>query len=68
MGDASPVAALRYQPATAERDRAIAEALSKLAMPAPIVPIRELAHHGRPRRTLQPTAKRLKNPSHRGVL
>jgi len=36
MGHASPVAALRYQHATEERDRAIAEALSKLATPAPI--------------------------------
>jgi len=37
MGHASPVAALRYQHATAERDRAIAEALSALAPPAPVI-------------------------------
>ena len=33
MGHASPRAALIYQHATAERDRAVAEALSKLAAP-----------------------------------
>jgi integrase len=35
IGPASPVAALRYQHATEDRDRAIADALSDLA-PAPV--------------------------------
>lgn len=39
MGHATPDAALRYQHATQERDRAIAEALADLAQPAPVVGI-----------------------------
>lgn len=39
MGHASPVAALRYQHATEDRDRVIAKALGKLAEPAPVTPI-----------------------------
>lgn len=39
MGHASSAAALRYQHATADRDRAIAQALSALAEPAPVLPI-----------------------------
>jgi len=40
MGHASPQAALIYQHATADRDRAIANALSDMATGAPIVPMR----------------------------
>ncbi|MGH9170840.1 MAG: tyrosine-type recombinase/integrase [Acidimicrobiales bacterium] len=39
MGHANSAAALRYQHATADRDRAIAEALSELAEPAKVVPM-----------------------------
>jgi integrase len=39
MGHATPDAALRYQHATEDRDRVIAEALAKLASPAPVVDI-----------------------------
>jgi integrase len=39
-GHASPVAALRYQHATAERDKVIAEALAQLRPSATITPIR----------------------------
>jgi hypothetical protein len=38
-GHANPLAALRYQHATEDRDRAIAEALGQLAQGAEIVPI-----------------------------
>ena len=38
-GHASPAAALRYQHATEDRDKALAAALSKLAVPAKVVPI-----------------------------
>jgi integrase len=38
-GHASPAAALRYQHATADRDRIIADALADLAQPAPVRPI-----------------------------
>ncbi|MGH9044365.1 MAG: tyrosine-type recombinase/integrase, partial [Acidimicrobiales bacterium] len=66
MGHASPVAALRYQHATEERDRTIAEELSPLAAPAPVVPIPDhprdghaIEHQNGPS---TPTAKRSKNP------
>jgi len=36
-GHASPTAALRYQHATEDRDRALADALADLAQPAPVV-------------------------------
>ncbi len=39
MGHANPRAALLYQHATADRDRAIAKALSELAKPASIRPL-----------------------------
>ncbi len=39
MGHANSAAALRYQHATADRDQAIAQALSELAQPAEVVPI-----------------------------
>ncbi|MCL2396071.1 MAG: tyrosine-type recombinase/integrase [Acidimicrobiaceae bacterium] len=38
-GHTTPDAAIRYQHATQERDRAIAEALAELARPAPVVEI-----------------------------
>jgi integrase len=38
-GHSSPAAALRYQHATRERDKVIAEALAALVTPAPVVPI-----------------------------
>jgi integrase len=45
LGHASPAAALRYQHATADRDRTIAEGLSELAEPAAVLPL----HSGRGR-------------------
>lgn len=39
MGHANAAAALRYQHATADRDQAIARALSDLVAPAEVVPI-----------------------------
>jgi integrase len=39
-GHASPTAALRYQHATEDRDRVLADALSALAEPSQVVPIR----------------------------
>jgi integrase len=39
LGHATPAAALRYQHATEDRDRVIAEALSGLAIPAPVIPL-----------------------------
>ena len=47
MGHASPVAALRYQHATEERDRVIADALSAMVEPAAVVPIARVARDGR---------------------
>ena len=38
-GHANPAAALRYQHATEDRDRALADALGRLAETAPVVPI-----------------------------
>jgi hypothetical protein len=40
-GHASPAAAIRYQHATAERDRIVAEALAELRPTAPVVPLAE---------------------------
>lgn len=37
MGHSSPDAALRYQHATEDRDRVIAEALARMATPAPVI-------------------------------
>lgn len=42
MGHANSAAALRYQHATADRDKAIAQALSDLVKAAEIVPIRAI--------------------------
>jgi hypothetical protein len=39
LGHATSDAALRYQHATKERDRVIAEALAEMALPAPVVAI-----------------------------
>jgi hypothetical protein len=50
-GHASPNAALRYQHATKDRDRVLAEALAELATPAKVVPIRAAKAKGsRPNR------------------
>ena len=38
-GHASPMAAIRYQHATEDRDRVLADALAKMATPAEVVPI-----------------------------
>ena len=38
-GHQSPMAAIRYQHATADRDRVLADALAKMATPAEVVPI-----------------------------
>ncbi len=46
MGHASPAAALRYQHATADRDRVIAEALTAMVEPASVVPIAPLPAMG----------------------
>ena len=49
MGHGSPDAALRYQHATEDRDRVIAEALTEMTMPAPVVGIeraRKSGHSG----------------------
>ena len=43
MGHANSAAALRYQHAPADRDRALAQALSKLAEPATVLPMRRPA-------------------------
>ncbi len=40
LGHANPAAALRYQHATADRDRVLAEALSALVKPAPVRPLK----------------------------
>ncbi len=48
MGHASPQAALIYQHATADRDRAIADALSDMATGAPILSIRQKRDLTRP--------------------
>ena len=51
LGHASPAAALRYQHATADRDRVIADALSELAKaPLPVSIESGNAEHSRPRR------------------
>ena len=38
-GHASPAAALRYQHATEDRDQVIADAMTELILPAPVIPI-----------------------------
>ena len=63
MGHASPVAALRYQHATEKRDRAIAPALSKLAAPAPIVPIGDHPRDGAPKRPLYAARQTARKPA-----
>ena len=50
-GHASPQAALRYQHATKDRDRVLADALAELATPAKVVPIKSARNSGsRPNR------------------
>lgn len=54
-GHASPDAALRYQHATRDRDRVLADALAKLAAPTPVVPIAASdGSHSRPDRARGP--------------
>ena len=50
-GHSSPAAALRYQHATSDRDRAIANALAELAEMAQVVPIDEQSRQARGRDT-----------------
>ncbi|HEX3426928.1 MAG TPA: site-specific integrase [Acidimicrobiales bacterium] len=61
MGHANAAAALRYQHATADRDQAIARALSELAAPAAVVPIARNAFGARDRRAMSPTSERTAN-------
>jgi integrase len=44
MGHASQRAALIYQHATEDRDRAVAEAMSRLVEPQPVAPLRSVGH------------------------
>ena len=67
MGHAGPVAALRYQHATEDRDRAIADALSALAGDAAIVPLAGTPRDGRAMDLSQPAPKREKRPSKKGL-
>ena len=46
-GHASPMAAMRYQHATRDRDRTLADALAALATPAEVVPIEAAASRAR---------------------
>jgi len=61
-GHASPVAALRYQHATDGRDQAIADALSRLDRPAPVVAIGEAqATASRPERAHRTSGQDMKS-------
>lgn len=62
MGHANAAAALRYQHATADRDQAIARALSELAAPAAVVPIAHKAVGARDKRAMSATSERMANP------
>ncbi len=42
-GHSSPAAALRYQHATRERDKVLAQALAELNQPVPVIPLRDAA-------------------------
>lgn len=53
MGHSNSAAALRYQHATADRDRAIADALSAMAVPADVVPIAHRVPPTRDQRAIQ---------------
>lgn len=58
MGHANAAAALRYQHATADRDRAIARALSELAEPPEVVPIVRKVAGARDGRAMEPPGGR----------
>ena len=62
MGHANSSAALRYQHATADRDRAIAQALSELAKPAQVVPIAQKAAGARDGRAMTAAPARKRSP------
>lgn len=62
MGHATPDAALRYQHATQERDRAIAAALAELARPAPVVEISRAKKAGRSGTNVARRAARTSGP------
>lgn len=53
MGHSNSAAALRYQHATADRDRAIADALSAMAAPADVMPIAQRVAPTRDQRAIQ---------------
>jgi integrase len=62
MGHANSAAALRYQHATADRDQAIARALSELAKPAEVVPIARTVSGARDGRAMARSRTRNSNP------
>jgi integrase len=62
MGHANAAAALRYQHATADRDRAIAQALSDLARPAEVVPIARKASGARDGRAMEGVGAQKRSP------
>jgi hypothetical protein len=62
MGHANSAAALRYQHATADRDQAIAQALSELAQPAEVVPIARQVAASRDRRAMDRSPARNRSP------
>jgi integrase len=62
MGHADSAAALRYQRATADRDKAIAQALSDLVKAAEIVPIARKATGARDGRAMNPSRTRSRSP------
>lgn len=62
MGHANSAAALRYQHAMADRDQAIAQALSELVKPAEVVPITRRAAGTRDGRAIDAPRTRNKSP------
>ena len=62
MGHANSAAALRYQHATADRDQAIALALSELARPAEVAPIARKADGPRDGRAMNRPQARNRSP------
>jgi integrase len=62
MGHANSAAALRYQHATADRDHAIARALSELAKPAELVPIARKVSGSRDGRAMDRSPTRNRSP------
>lgn len=62
MGHANAAAALRYQHATADRDQAIAQALSDLARPAEVVPIARGVSGARDKRAMTGSPAKRRSP------